>query len=38
MNIPEYVSKEEVQRVCQELGGKSPYIITEDADLEAAVR
>ena len=27
-----------VKRVCQELGGKSPYIITEDADLEAAVR
>jgi aldehyde dehydrogenase (NAD+) len=27
-----------VKRVCQELGGKSPYIITEDADLESAVR
>ncbi len=27
-----------VKRVCQELGGKSAYIITEDADLEAAVR
>ena len=27
-----------VKRVCQELGGKSPYIITEDADLAAAVR
>jgi aldehyde dehydrogenase (NAD+) len=27
-----------VKRVCQELGGKSPYIITADADLEAAVR
>lgn len=27
-----------VKRVCQELGGKSPYIITPDADLEAAVR
>jgi aldehyde dehydrogenase (NAD+) len=27
-----------VKRVCQELGGKSPYTITEDADLEAAVR
>jgi aldehyde dehydrogenase (NAD+) len=27
-----------IKRVCQELGGKSPYIITEDADLEAAVR
>jgi aldehyde dehydrogenase (NAD+) len=27
-----------VKRVCQELGGKSPYIITEDADLDAAVR
>jgi aldehyde dehydrogenase (NAD+) len=27
-----------VKRICQELGGKSPYIITEDADLEAAVR
>lgn len=26
-----------VKRVCQELGGKSPLIITEDADLEAAV-
>ena len=27
-----------VKRVCQELGGKSPFIITEDADLESAVR
>ncbi|WP_043315591.1 aldehyde dehydrogenase family protein [Microbulbifer sp. HZ11] len=27
-----------VKRVCQELGGKSPFIITPDADLEAAVR
>ena len=27
-----------IKRVCQELGGKSPYIITKDADLEAAVR
>ena len=27
-----------VKRLCQELGGKSPYIITEDADLKAAVR
>ncbi|MFT5722785.1 MAG: aldehyde dehydrogenase (NAD+) [Motiliproteus sp.] len=27
-----------VKRVCLELGGKSPYIITEDADLPAAVR
>ena len=27
-----------VKRVCQELGGKSPYIITEDADLGSAVR
>ncbi|WP_339891465.1 aldehyde dehydrogenase family protein [uncultured Alteromonas sp.] len=27
-----------VKRVCQELGGKSPYIITEGADLNAAVR
>lgn len=26
-----------VKRVCQELGGKSPLIITEGADLEAAV-
>lgn len=26
-----------VKRVCQELGGKSPLIITEDADLAAAV-
>ena len=26
-----------VKRVCQELGGKSPLIITQDADLEAAV-
>jgi len=27
----------DVKRVCLELGGKSPYIITEEADLEAAV-
>ena len=27
-----------VKRVCQELGGKSAYIITEDADLTASVR
>ena len=27
-----------VKRVCQELGGKSAYIITPDADLAAAVR
>jgi len=27
-----------VKRVCQELGGKSAYIITDDADIEAAVR
>lgn len=27
-----------VKRVCQELGGKSAFIITEDADLNAAVR
>ncbi|WP_105101426.1 aldehyde dehydrogenase family protein [Microbulbifer pacificus] len=27
-----------VKRVTQELGGKSPFIITPDADLEAAVR
>ncbi|TWX64866.1 aldehyde dehydrogenase family protein [Colwellia demingiae] len=27
-----------VKRVCQELGGKSPFIITEGADLAAAVR
>ncbi len=26
-----------VKRVCQELGGKSPYIITADADLQKAV-
>lgn len=26
-----------VKRVCQELGGKSPFIITADADLNAAV-
>ena len=26
-----------VKRVCLELGGKSPFIITEEADLEAAV-
>jgi aldehyde dehydrogenase (NAD+) len=27
-----------VKRVTQELGGKSPYIITDDADLEEAVK
>jgi aldehyde dehydrogenase (NAD+) len=27
-----------VKRVCQELGGKSAYIITEDADINTAVR
>lgn len=27
-----------VKRVCQELGGKSPYIIAPEADLAAAVR
>jgi len=27
-----------VKRVCLELGGKSPYIITEDTDLAVAVR
>ncbi|MFT6330928.1 MAG: aldehyde dehydrogenase (NAD+) [Bermanella sp.] len=27
-----------VKRVCQELGGKSPYIIVQGADLAAAVR
>ncbi|WP_020681352.1 aldehyde dehydrogenase family protein [Marinobacterium rhizophilum] len=27
----------DVKRVCQELGGKSPLIITEDADLAAAI-
>jgi aldehyde dehydrogenase (NAD+) len=27
-----------VKRVCQELGGKSPYIIAQGADLAAAVR
>lgn len=27
-----------VKRVCQELGGKSPLLIAEDSDLEAAVR
>jgi len=26
-----------VKRVCLELGGKSPYVITEEADLEAAI-
>jgi aldehyde dehydrogenase (NAD+) len=26
-----------VKRVCQELGGKSPYIITQDADLKTAL-
>ncbi|MCL7941547.1 aldehyde dehydrogenase family protein [Halomonas sp. ATCH28] len=27
-----------VKRVCQELGGKSPLLITEEADINAAVR
>jgi len=27
-----------IKRVCLELGGKSPYIITEDADIASAVR
>lgn len=27
-----------VKRVCQELGGKSPYIITSNADLATAIR
>ncbi len=31
------VAADSVKRVCQELGGKSPFIITEDADIEAAV-
>ena len=31
------VAADTVKRVCQELGGKSPLIITEDADIEAAV-
>lgn len=31
------VAADSVKRVCQELGGKSPLIITEDADIEAAV-
>jgi len=26
-----------VKRVCLELGGKSPFVITEDADLDAAI-
>ncbi|MBY4678180.1 aldehyde dehydrogenase family protein [Marinobacterium sp. CAU 1594] len=26
-----------IKRVCQELGGKSPFIITEDADFSAAI-
>ncbi|BFM12370.1 aldehyde dehydrogenase family protein [Simiduia litorea] len=29
---------ETVKRVTQELGGKSPYIITADADLDAAIK
>ena len=28
----------DVKRVCLELGGKSPFIITEGADLEAAIK
>jgi aldehyde dehydrogenase (NAD+) len=31
------VAAKSVKRVCQELGGKSALLITEDADLEAAV-
>ncbi|GAB3243693.1 aldehyde dehydrogenase family protein [Chitinimonas naiadis] len=31
------LAAETVKRVCLELGGKSPYIITEDAPLEKAV-
>lgn len=31
-------ASDSVKRVCQELGGKSALIITEDADLEAAVK
>jgi len=31
------VAAESVKRVCQELGGKSPLIITAEADIEAAV-
>ncbi|MBY4677772.1 aldehyde dehydrogenase family protein [Marinobacterium arenosum] len=27
-----------IKRVCQELGGKSPFLICEDADLETAVK
>jgi aldehyde dehydrogenase (NAD+) len=27
----------DVKRVCLELGGKSPFIVTEEADLEAAI-
>ncbi len=32
------IAGESVKRVCQELGGKSPLIITQDADLETAVK
>jgi aldehyde dehydrogenase (NAD+) len=31
------VAASTVKRVCLELGGKSPFIITEDADFEAAI-
>lgn len=31
-------SSNTVKRICQELGGKSPLIITENADIEAAVQ
>jgi aldehyde dehydrogenase (NAD+) len=31
------VAAPSVKRVCLELGGKSPFIITEDADLDAAM-
>ncbi|NHV24861.1 aldehyde dehydrogenase family protein [Burkholderia sp. D-99] len=32
------LSARSIKRVCLELGGKSPFIITESADLEAAIR
>ncbi len=31
-------ASESVKRVCQELGGKSAFVITEDADIAAAVQ